>query len=177
MTKYGYPLLARIIYRHLNIIFTPLLLAYAIIALGGVFHDSKYWLPLIVTVLFLLFFIRYYFRMYKYFPFEIVVDEEKMICTNFMNKRKKVEIKFSEIKKIDGGVFSGNAALPLYITDGKNVIGVTPHLINYNAFVTTMLSKIDRELYSQLLQHIQKLGEVAQSKKLKRNKKARKKRA
>ncbi len=177
MTKFGYPLLARIIYRHVNLILTPVLLAYVIISFGGIFTDSKYWIPFIVNLLLLIVFNRFYFRMYKYFPFEIEADEEKIICTNFMNRRKKVEIKFSDITKIEGGVFSGSAIKPIYIYEASNgnVIGINPHLTDFSKFVTLLLTKIDRQLYESLLTRMEKLGEAAlEMRNKKKNKKARK---
>ncbi len=180
MSRFTYPLLAKIIYRHANLLLTPLFLALTILSLGGLFVSDKYWYPLVVNVLILVVLNIFYFRMYKYFPFVIEMDDEKMVCKNFMNKRKEVEIKFADVKKIEGGIFSGRAVNPIYIYDGRNkvVVGVNPHLNDFNRFLALLLSKIDRELYKSLLGRIELLGKAAEELKSKRgNKKARKERA
>ncbi len=180
MTKFEYPLLAKIIYRHLNLVLSPLLLAYVIISFGGIFQNSKYLIPFVVNLLLLIVFNRFYFRMYKYFPFEILTDGKKMICKNFMNKRKEIVINIADIKKIEGGVFAGSAIKPVYFYDSKSgaVIGVNPHLKDFSKFLTIVLTNIDKELYNSLVKRIKQLGDAAEElKKSRSNKKARKKRA
>jgi hypothetical protein len=79
-----------------------------------------------------------------------------MICSDYFNKSKVVELKHSEIDKIEGGIFSKNLARPIYIkcTSENLTIGVHNHLRDFNKFLTIVLSNIDQELYLSLLEKI-----------------------
>jgi hypothetical protein len=170
MTKFEYGKFAKFVYRYANFILTPFLFAYFMIALLGAFQNSKFLLPLIIMALLLYVLNRFYFRIYKYFPFTIEIDKEKIVASDFMNRRKKIEIKLEDITEIAGGIFGGNATHPVYIYDGKNKtqIGVNPHLQNFNRFITILLSNIDKSLYERLLKQMEEL-----KKKSRGNKKAR----
>lgn len=96
--------------------------------------------------------------MYKSFPFKISIDNEKMICTDFVIGNKKIEIEHLAIKDIKGGIFSGRAYMPLYIITDHNKIGISPHLKDYNKLLTIILTNISKELYENLLDSIKKIA-------------------
>ena len=175
MKEFKYSFFSRFVYRYANLFITAMLLVTALIALGGMFKDWKYIFSLLVHALLIYIINRFYFNIYRYFPFVIKADNEKLICTDFMNRRKKVEILHSDIVKIEGGVFSGNAMKPVYITarDGSK-IGLNPHLKEYNKLITIILSNVPQEIYSGLLQRMKDLEPPPKIKKA-RGKRARKK--
>jgi hypothetical protein len=100
---------------------------------------------------------RFYFRSYKTFPFAIDLDNEKMICYDFMRRKKKVELKLIDIDSISGGIFSKRSTKPIIMESSKNniSIGIHPHIRNFNKLLTIILSNIDQDLYDKLLQRIQ----------------------
>ena len=180
MMTFKYSLVAKVVYRYANIPITLLLLLQLIISLFGTFNDIKFLLPLLINILLIFVINKFYIRMYKYFPFCIEADNEKMICTNFFLSNKKVEIKHSEIGDIKGGIFSGSQIKPLYIYDNKGnvLIGINPHLQGFNKLVTTILSNVSQKLYNALLDRSKELNvvkhEKLKGKRKNKNKKARK---
>lgn len=177
MTTFKYSFVARVVYRYANFPITLLLLIQLGIAVLGTFHDIKFLLPLLINALLIYLINRFYLRMYKYFPFQIQADNEKMVCADFFMSNKQIEIKHSEIADIKGGIFSGSQIKPLYILDknGGIIIGINPHLKGYNKLVTIILSNVSQKLYHDLLDRSKKLNVAKQEKlKGKRNKKARK---
>ncbi|MBU2492327.1 MAG: hypothetical protein KJ571_06840 [Bacteroidetes bacterium] len=156
MKEYGYPFLARLIYRYANIPVSFLLIIYVFISIVGIREDWLYVISLIINLVLLYVLNRYYFKMYKMFPYKIQIDNEKIICSDFMNKSKRVEVKLIDISRITGGIFSGSPIRPIYISDEKNniTIGFNQHLKDYNKFLTIVLSNIPQELYNDLLEKI-----------------------
>ncbi len=78
--------------------------------------------------------------MYKTFPFKIQIDNEKMICSDFVINSKSIIIKHSETKEINGGIFSGRAYMPLYVSTDQIKIGISPHIKDYNKLLTIILT-------------------------------------
>ncbi|RMD51538.1 MAG: hypothetical protein D6830_00130 [Ignavibacteria bacterium] len=175
MKEFKYGLFSRFVYRYANLIITSMLLVTGLIALGGVFKDWKYILPLLVHIILIYVVNRYYMNIYRHFPFTIKADNEKMICTDFMNRRKSFEIYHSDIVKIYGGIFSGNAMKPVYLetTDGKK-IGLNQHLKDFNKLITIILSNVPNDLYQEILKKMKEL-EPPESIKKARQKRASKK--
>lgn len=83
-------------------------------------------------------------------PFLIEVDGEKIICSQFLKKDKKVILYFSEITKLKGGIFYGKSKGLMQI-EGENIsIGFFHHLTNANIFITKLLQNVPAEVYKQI---------------------------
>lgn len=164
--KYGW--LAKFVYRYANIPATLLLLVQSVSAV--VMLTTEGWIyafPLAIYIVLGYALNRFYIKVYKIFPFQIRIDNERMICSNFMNPKKVVEFKLDEIEEITGGIFSGNAARPLYLRKGNEKIGIFNHLKNYNKLLTVILSNVNQPLYQSLLakmeeQKVIKKDEIAE---------------
>lgn len=173
MKEFTYPVLAKIIYRYANIPISLLLSFYVFVSVVAAVTDWVYIFPLIINLVLLYVLNRYYFKMYRLFPYRLKIDNEKIICTDFMNKARSVEIKLLDVGKITGGIFSGSPVKPIYIYDEKNnvTIGLNQHLKEYNKFLTIVLSNIKQELYNELLENIKENSIVNkfQKKKEKKN--------
>lgn len=96
--------------------------------------------------------------MYKQFPFKIEIDNNKMLCSNFMLNDRSIKINLIDIEQIKGGIFSGRAYMPLYFIWNGNQIGISPHIKDYNKLLTIILTNIKKELYEELLEEIKKLA-------------------
>ncbi|MFC2082385.1 hypothetical protein ACFLR4_00885 [Bacteroidota bacterium] len=172
MKIYKYSLTARILYRYANIPATILLSIHLISSILLIPEEWYFILPALINggVIYIL--NRFYFKIYRQFPFKISIDNEKMICSDFMLSDKKYEIQLSSIDDIRGGIFSGHMARPVYMHDSRQdvTLGFYHHINNYNQLITTVLSNVDKKLYNEILGRMKDIGD---ERKGKRNKKAR----
>jgi len=101
---------------------------------------------------------RYYLKVHRFFPFTIYADNEKMVGRNFFLSKKAIEIKYSEIKNISGGMFAGMPSRPVYLhgVNGSILIGFYARNNKFPKLFETILKNISEELYRELLQQIKK---------------------
>ncbi|HEX2982535.1 MAG TPA: hypothetical protein VHO28_03220 [Ignavibacteriales bacterium] len=168
MKTFEYPFFAKFIYSYANIPITMLLLIYFILSVQSIPHDKIY----ILTALFHAFFIIvmnwYYIKRYKYFPNKIQIDKDNLICSDFIWKNRTVTIPFSNISELSGGVFDGKIWKPMYIFDkSQNVkIGFTDKMRNVKDLATTILVKIRKDKYDELMKNLlEKSGEAKDKRK------------
>jgi len=154
--KYGF--FAKIIYRYANIPSNIILIIYLLASLLGIVNEWKFIFPMIITIILIYVLNRFYLRMYKTFPFNVQINNEKMICSDFVINNRNVVIKHSNIKEINGGIFSGRAYMPLYIKTENLKIGISPHIKDYSKLLTIILTNIPKELYDSLLDSINKIA-------------------
>jgi hypothetical protein len=110
----------------------------------------------------------YYIKRYKYFPNKIQIDKDNLICSDFIWKNRTVIIPFSNISELSGGVFDGKIWKPMYIFDkSQNVkIGFTDKIRNVKDLATTILVKIKKERYDELMKNLlEKSGEAKDKRK------------
>jgi hypothetical protein len=159
MITYKYSLFAKIIYRYANTAITFFLLFYVIAALILTFQKWYYFFVFLVNVLIIFYINRYYLRSYKLFPFRIITDNNKLICSNFFLSKRVVEIEIQNIDKISGGIFSGWPTRPVYIHDNKNdvTIGIYMHSGKFKSLLKTIMENIPQNLYEDLLDRLKTL--------------------
>jgi len=175
MKTYTYPVIAKIIYRYANFPITLLLFFYVIISAAESFEKIYFLIPLIINLIIIFLLNRHYYRTYKVQPFNIKIDNNKMICTDYYLSRKSVELRFTDITEISGGIFTGSQTTPLYLISDKSdtTIKINHRLINYKEFLTTVLQNINQELYDSLLERMKNYAEIksaARRKEKKQNK-------
>lgn len=173
MSEHSYSFLARFIYRWANIPLSILLGFYFVVYLLASFYQWYYIFAILFEGGILFFLNRFYIRGYKLFPYKISVDNEKMICEDFLFSQKKITIYHKDITKIEGSIFSGNKARPLYVFDEPNNqrIGIRIHLKGYNQVITKILSNINKELYDSLIERMKEFNEDIALMRAKRKKK------
>lgn len=173
MTTHTYSFFARFIYRWANIPLTIILGFYFVVYILASFYKWYYIFAVIFEGAILYFLSKFYIRGYKLFPYKISIDNEKMICEDFLFSKRKLTIYHKDITKIEGSIFSGNKARPLYIYDESNnqQIGIRVHLKGYNQVITKILSNVNKELYNSLLERIQEFNEDVSKLREKRKKK------
>ena len=174
MQKFQYSFFAKLVYRYANIPATLLMGIHLLSSFIGMFNDWIIVFPFLINAIVIYLLNRFFFKSYKTFPFLIFADNEKMICTDYFFSEKKIEIRYSDIGEIKGGMFSGNTARPIYIRDGRTneTIGLHTHVKDYNKLVTIILSNIKQELYNDLLE---KAKDLRLDKKIAKKKKDKKK--
>ncbi len=153
---FTYPFLFRIIFRYGNIIITPLLLLYTIPLVT--FLDEKIILafPLLVNLFIIYFLNRHYFNLYKILPYLIKADDEKITCSEFFISKKEVVIYYNDVSSLSGGIFENKISGLMKVCDGKNnvCIGFYQRLNNSNKLATILLSKVNRNIYDNVLEKI-----------------------
>lgn len=154
MVTFKYTFFSRIFYRYSVIPVNLLLLFYIFISLISISSDWKLVFPLLIKIILLYIFNRFYFKMYKTFPFKIEINNEEMICSDFVLNNRKVTIKHSDIMDITGGIFSGRTYKPLQVITNETKIGISPHLKNYNELLKIILTNVTKKLYLKLLDDI-----------------------
>lgn len=156
MQTFKYSLFAKIIYRYSHLPVSLILAVHFIVTALGIPYSWYLAIPALINLVVLVWLNKFFFKSYKIFPFKIEIDNEKIICSDYFLKSKTVELKHSEIDKIEGGIFSKNLARPIYIkSTSKDVtFGVHNHLKNFNKFLTIVLSNINQDLYLELLEKV-----------------------
>jgi hypothetical protein len=168
MITFKYSFISKLFYKYSIILVNLLLLLYLFFSIFAITQDWKFIFPLLINLILVYILNRYYLKIYKSFPFKIIADNEKIICSDFILKDRTLEIHHSEITKITGGIFSGSKFMPLYISTSKTKIGISRHIINYNELLKIVLSNIPKELYLNLLDNIQK-NAISNKSKMKNN--------
>ncbi len=160
MITFKYSLISKIIYRYANIPATIFLLLYLISSFTYMFQQWYYFFPFMLNLIIIIVLNRYYFRSYKLFPFRIDINTEKMICSDYFNRKTIVEINLQDIDLIEGGSLYGTPGKPILIHDGVNdvVVGISPHMKNHNKLITIILSNVKEEVYNNILSIAQELS-------------------
>ncbi len=158
MKTFKYPITAQFVYRFANIPVTLLLLVHLLLLLWGATYDWKYLLPALLNIIIIYILNRFYFKMYKTFPYKIEADDSKIVFSDFFFQKKIITMKYDDIADIKGGIFSGKPAKPIYILDkNENIVGINQHLKDFNTFLTILLSRIPQNLYVKVLKDMEQL--------------------
>ncbi len=158
MRIYTYPLIYHILYRFGNFILTLLLILNFSAALFFL-SESLWWiLPATISILLLYRLNQYALMLYKILPYKITADSEKIICTNFFLSSKQIIIHYKDISKLSGGIFEGKLHGVMRIHDGRNdtTIGFFHSIKNSNELGTTILSRVPKQIYDDMLNQINK---------------------
>jgi len=153
---FTYPFLFRIIFRYGNIIITPLLLLYTISLIAFLDEKIILALPLLVNLFLIYFLNRHYFNLYKILPYLIEADDEKIICSKFFLSKKEIVIFYNDVETLSGGIFANKISGLMKVCDGKNqtCIGFYQRLNNSSRLATILLSKVNHEIYDNVLEKI-----------------------
>ena len=156
MQTFAYSLIFKIIFRFGNILVTLLLSIYLFPVFYYIDQNIFLFLPLIIAVIILYMVNRTFLTYYKILPYKIEADDEKMICSDFLFSKKVVTIYFKDINMLRGGVFSGRSSGIMKLRDSKSKlqIGFSQKLNNSEKLIALILSKVSKELYSEVIEHI-----------------------
>ncbi len=153
---FRYPFLAQVIYKHA---FYPLILLFGLQLGYSLYLLGASWANLIpgaINLVILIVIFKYYSNISHNIPFKIEVEDNSLRCSEFGYSKKEVILPLDEISGVEGGIFSGKATRPVYIFSEKNdvMIGVLPHLKDYNSFISLILQNVDKEMFNALVQGI-----------------------
>jgi hypothetical protein len=136
---------------------TPLLLIYAFSLVTLIDKNLVIIIPLLLSLFIIYYLNKSYINFYKLVPYKIEIDDEKIICSNFLFRDKTVTILIKDIESISGGIFEGKYRGLMKVCDGKNklCIGFFDRLKNSGKLVTLILSKVDKKIYDKTIEQIQ----------------------
>lgn len=157
MQTFTYSFIWKFIYRYGNLIVTPLLLLYALSLITLIDKNLIILIPFLLSLFILYYLNKSYINFYKVVPYKIEVDNEKIICTDFLFRDKTITIFIKDIESISGGIFEGRYRGLMKVCDGKNklCIGFFDRLKNSSKLVTIILSKVDKKIYDKVIEQIQ----------------------
>ena len=159
MQTFTYPLLWKFIYRYGNLVITPLLLLYTLSLVILIDKNLIILIPFLLSLFILYFLNKSYINFYKLVPYKIEIDNEKIICTDFLFRNKTITIFIKDVESISGGIFDGRYRGLMKLCDGKNklCIGFFDRLNNSSKLVTFILSKVDKKIYDKVIEQIQSI--------------------
>ena len=157
MQTFTYSFFWKFIYRYFNLVVTPLLLIYAFSLVTLIDKNLVIIIPLLLSLFIIYYLNKSYINFYKLVPYKIEIDDEKIICSNFLFRIKTVTILIKDIESISGGIFEGRYRGLMKVCDGKNklCIGFFDRLKNSGKLVTLILSKVDKKIYDKTIEQIQ----------------------
>ncbi len=158
MNTFKYSFFAKTIYRYGNIIVTLMLSVHLVSLIFYIHEKFILIIPVLINLFIILYINKYFIKTYKLFPFKIVVEKNKLICSDFFLSKKNIEIEFKNIDELRGGIFSGYPTKPIYIHDKVNntTVGFYSHVKDFNKLLTIILQNIPENLYKELLDKIKK---------------------
>ena len=156
MQTFTYSLIVKIIFRYGNIFVTLLLSIYLIPVFYYIDQNMILILPLVIGVIILYMVNRTYLTYYIILPYKIEVDDEKIICSDFLLSKKVVTIYYKDINNLQGGVFSGRSSGIMKLRDGKSKlqVGFSQKMNNSEKLIALILSKVPKDLYNDVISNI-----------------------
>ncbi len=157
MQSFTYSLFWKFIYRYFNFVVTSLLLVYSLSLVTLIDKNLIVLIPFLISLFIIYYLNRSYINFYKLVPYKIEIDDEKIICTDFLFRDKTVIIFTKDIESISGGIFDGRYRGLMKVCDGKNkmCIGFFDRINNSSKLVTIILSKVDKKIYDKVIEKIQ----------------------
>ena len=156
MQTFTYSLLFKIIFRFGNIIVTLLISIYLIPVFYFIDQNTILFLPLIIGLIIIFMVNRAYLTYYLILPYKIDVDDEKMICSDFLLSKKVVTIYYKDIDKLQGGVFNGRSSGIMKLRDSKSKlrVGFSQKINNSEKLIALILSKVSKDLYDEVISNL-----------------------
>lgn len=161
---YTYNLFFRLLYSYGNVLITAILLMYLIPMIGGMTGRLFEYFYAIALSFMILLFNFWFLRIWKTLPFTITLKDGVITGSNYFFSKKTVEIKVSEIVKLQGGVFDGKTRGMMMVITAGSEIAFFHSISDGRNLLAYILSQVPRELYDGVLG---KLGQRKKKKDLK----------
>ncbi len=160
MKEYSYSFAAKLFYRYGNIPVTFLLLIYLTTSVIGSLSKWYFILAALINLLIIIWLNKYYIKTYRLFPFKIILEDDRLVCTDFFLSKRRIEILFGEIDSVSGGIFSGYPGRPTFIHEKKTdvTIGIYASSGKFNELILEILKRVNEDLYRDLLDRVKNLG-------------------
>ena len=156
MQTFIYNTFLKLFYRYGNIPVTILLSIYAVSLAVNLDKGAVYIIPFVVTFSLIYLLNRHYLMLYKILPYKIEIDDEKMVCSDFLFYKEPVTIFFKDISSLEGGVYQGRLNGIMKIKDGVNnrTIGFYDKMKGARKLETFILSKVNKKIYDEVVDRL-----------------------
>jgi len=156
MQTFTYTPFFKLIYKYGNIPATILLSLYAASLAVNLDKGLIFIVPFVITFLVIYFLNRHYLLLYKILPYKISIDDEKMVCSDFLFYKYEVTIYFKDIVSLEGGVYAGKLNGIMKVKDGANnrSIGFYDRIKEARKLETRILSKVNKPIYDEVIERI-----------------------
>jgi len=156
MQTFIYKPFFKFLYRYGNIPVTILLSIYAVSLAVNLDKGIVYIIPFVVTFFLIYFLNRHYLMLYKILPYKIEIDNEKMVCSDFLFYKEPLTIFFKDIVSLEGGIFQGRLNGIMKIKDGTNnrIVGFYDKIKDSRKLETHILSKVDTKIYNEVVERL-----------------------
>lgn len=156
MKTFNYKPISKFYFRYANMALSMVLLTYFVVLILEVRSSVFQIIPALINLLIVYAINKYYIGTYKELPFEITIEADKLIASNFMFGKKAVEIKYNDIDEITGGVFGYNPKGLIYVHDGENNLSISihPSIENADRLLRLILSRVKKELCDEAVKKL-----------------------
>lgn len=161
MKIFTYPFLYRLFLKYGNIPLNIMMIIYLVLSISYLHNHIFTLIPVSVSLLFIVILNRQYVMMYKIVPFRIEAYDDRLVCSKFIFRKKKIEIYFSDIERLYGGIYEGKLRGILKVYDGKQkvTVGYFSTIKNSNTLGTILLSKVKKPVYDKVIDKITEAGD------------------
>jgi len=161
MKTFSYDARSKFYFRYANLALSLVLLTYFVVLVISIGSRPYLAIPAMLILLIVYALNKYYINTYKNLPFVISADEEKLTASNYMFGKRVVEIKYSDIDEISGGVFGFNPKGLIYIHDGEHSLSISihPNIDNVNILLRHVLGKVSKELRDESVKKLKQAEE------------------
>lgn len=158
MKTFKYPMPVRFLFRYSIVPLTFVLAAYLIVLVGKIKTEPLLIIPALFVLGALILANKYFYNTYKKVPFIITCEKECIKASGFMPGKKPVDIFYSDIDYISGGVFGLNSKGIIYIHDGRQnlEIGIHPDIQGVDELLKFILNRVNKELRDELTEKLRR---------------------
>ncbi len=164
MKTYSYSLLSKFLYRYAILLLAAVLIFYFIVLLSQVPANPVYVIPALINAVIIFLAWRYYYSTYRLLAFKVICGKETIKAAGFIPGVKEMEIKYSDIDGISGGVFGYNDKGLIFIHDGEHNVsfGIHPSIEDVNSLLRYIIERLNPDLKEEITARIKKKEDKAE---------------
>lgn len=161
MKTYSYSLISKFLYRYAILLLAALLIFYFIVLLLQAPANPVYIIPALINAAIIYLAGKYYYTTYRLLAFKITCGADSVKATGFIPGVKDVEVKYSDIDNISGGVFGYNDKGLIFIHDGEHNVsfGIHPSIGEVNTLLRYIIERLNPDLKEEITARIKKKEE------------------
>ena len=164
MKIYSYSLLSKFLYRYAIILLAAVMIFYLIVLVSQAPSNPVYIIPALINGAIIYLAWKYYYTTYRLLAFKVECGKDSVKASGFIPGIKVMEIKYSDIDGIYGGVFGYNDKGLIFIHDGANNVsfGIHPSIEDVNSLLRYIIERLNTDLKEEITARIKKKEDKAE---------------